>query len=44
MGPMGPCGPINPVGLPTHAPEELMTDVVPTVRPFFIIKLTLFAI
>jgi hypothetical protein len=50
IGPIGPCGPVGPVGpdklvgLPVQTPDELMTAVEPTVRPFFIVKLFEFAI
>jgi hypothetical protein len=36
--PAGPVGPVNPVAAPTHAPDESITEVVPTVNPFFTIK------
>jgi hypothetical protein len=49
VGPVGPVGPKTPVAPtspllgPVHAPEELMTFVVPTVSPFLTTKLELVA-
>jgi hypothetical protein len=44
VGPKTPVAPTKPLLGPTHAPEELTIDVVPTVIPFLTMKFELVAI
>jgi len=39
VGPVAPVAPTKPLLGPTHAPDELITAVVPTVNPFLTTKL-----
>ena len=43
VAPVAPVSPTNPVVGPTHVPVEFITVVDPTVNPFFIEKVLLFA-